>query len=816
MRDIKSEILAPVGSLESMKAVINAGCDAIYLGGNEFSARAYANNFDEEILLKVIDEAHVKGVKVYLTVNTLLKEVELRDSLYNFLYKPYINGLDAVIVQDMGVVNFIHRNFPKLHIHLSTQTTLMMAEGMNLFKNYGVNRIVTARELTINEIKKIRDNSDLEIETFVHGALCYSYSGQCLMSSMIGGRSGNRGRCAQPCRMEYGLYNNNNLLTNESNKYVLSPKDICTAELIPEMVEAGINSFKIEGRMKSPYYAALVTNFYRKHLDLYYELGKERFKERANLNNQEYIDEITKLQDIYNRGNFSKGYLFDYSGKKMMSMDRPNHTGVFVGEVLDNKKGVLKILLVKDINPQDILEIRGKEAVYEFTAGSKVHKDNTITTKYLISRGKEDFKKGDKVFRTKNNKLINDIKKEFLEADKKISVEGYFKARIGENFSFKIISKLHNTEVEVFGTIVEEALNQGISSANIHKQLNKTGKTSFCFSNIDIGLDDGAFISLKSINDIRREGIALLEEKIIKKHARGNEYNKNNLSINHNINSVNSIEKLGITVLVQSINQLNIVVNKKEVNNIYLDLDFLRMKEIKEFLLINKVEDKELYLALPRIIRPKTYKNLINNKEFLLDQNFKGYIIRNFEAIGLLKDIGSNKELIMDYNMYVYNNEAKEFFMNMNAKRLTAPVELNSKELKELEITGFDMIVYGYTPVMVSTQCVYKNTIACVKDKDEYVSNNMLVDKKGMGFLVKLNCKDCYNIIYNSRVLSLLKYASEIKALNLGSIRIDFTVEAGEDVDKILNEYIRVFKYDEKIESVIKDITFGHFKRGII
>ncbi len=242
------EILAPAGSYDGMRAAMNAGCDAVYIGGSSFGARAYADNPDTGVLLRAIDEAHIRGKKLYLTVNTLLKEDELAGQLYSFLEKYYLQGLDAVIVQDVGVLHFIHEHFPKLPIHASTQMTLTMAQGANLLKDYGVTRLVASRELSLKEIQILRENTKLEIEAFVHGALCYCYSGQCLMSSIIGGRSGNRGRCAQPCRMPYQLFLGDKKLSSDQEKYLLSPKDINMAALIPEFIEAGINSFKIEGR----------------------------------------------------------------------------------------------------------------------------------------------------------------------------------------------------------------------------------------------------------------------------------------------------------------------------------------------------------------------------------------------------------------------------------------------------------------------------------------------------------------------------------------------------------------------------------------
>ena len=274
------EILAPAGSYESMKAAVNAGADAVYIGGSRFGARAYAENLDEETMLKAIDYVHLHGCRLYMTVNTLMKEEELA-GLFEYLNPYYMQGLDAAIVQDFGVFSYLRDHFPGLHLHASTQMTITGPYGARLLKEMGASRIVTARELSLEEIREIRDQVDIEIESFVHGALCYCYSGQCLMSSLIGGRSGNRGRCAQTCRLPYEVKQGGRPLNKKEERYVLSLKDLCTLDLIPDMVEAGVYSMKIEGRMKSPRYTAGVVSVYRKYVDRYLRKGREGYRVKS-------------------------------------------------------------------------------------------------------------------------------------------------------------------------------------------------------------------------------------------------------------------------------------------------------------------------------------------------------------------------------------------------------------------------------------------------------------------------------------------------------------------------------------------------------
>ena len=307
-RKTQVEVLAPAGSLDIMKAVVAAGADAIYLGGNMFGARAFANNFNDEELICAIEYAHLFGRKVYLTVNTLLKSREIENSLIEYLIPFYEAGLDAVIVQDMGVFNLIRKHFPDMDIHASTQMTQTGVYGSRLLKELGATRIVTSREMNLQEIKQLHERLDVEIESFVHGALCYCYSGQCLLSSFNGGRSGNRGRCAQPCRMPYDVYDNGEKINNRNNSYALSPKDMCALQILPDVIESGVYSLKIEGRMKNVTYAAMVTHIYRKYVDMYLERGRKGFKVDKQ--------DIDDLSDIYNRGAFTTGYYDSVKGKK--------------------------------------------------------------------------------------------------------------------------------------------------------------------------------------------------------------------------------------------------------------------------------------------------------------------------------------------------------------------------------------------------------------------------------------------------------------------------------------------------------------------
>ncbi|MDF2485920.1 MAG: hypothetical protein K0R46_2088 [Herbinix sp.] len=819
------EILAPAGSYEGMQAAMNAGCDAVYIGGSSFGARAFANNLEEDTLLGAIDEAHIRDKKLYLTVNTLLKEKERTKELYRFLEKFYLRGLDAVIVQDIGVLHFIHENFPGLPIHASTQTTLTMAQGANLLKPYGVTRLVTARELSLNEIKVIHENTDLEIETFVHGALCYCYSGQCLMSSMIGGRSGNRGRCAQPCRMPYQFYSGKKKLSSEEEKYLLSPKDINTLAYLPEMIEAGISSFKIEGRMKRPEYAAVVSKMYRDYVDLYFEKGQEYYDDL--IRSERFQQDMRTLQDVYNRGGFSEGYGKSYHGKSMISLYRPNHSGVFVGEVAIIKGTQVSIALEEEINAQDILEIRHKEEEgYEFTVKDAHGKGEILVTnvgrRQETKSGKDRDNKekyynpglsvGDKVYRTKNNKLLTELEAEYLTKNKRLGIDGKLYARKGEPLTLTLAFR--EVSVTAYQDLVQEAVKQPMTREKIIAPIEKTGDTFYYFDSLIVDMDDNIFIPVAWLNEIRRDAITKLMEAVVDQYKRIPATIE--ASESRSSQMIRS-EEYGICVTLQTPEQLEQALKYQEIKAIYMEYDWLDAASIPE--LARKVEaaGKEFYLSLPHICRLAQYERLEKELLGIIDNKaITGFVIKNFEEIELLRSLRSSeqqKQLITNYNMYTYNIEAKNFLQELGITHYTAPVELNYQELKTLGIGDSDLIVYGYQPVMISAQCLFESTTGCRKCKEGNSGN--LVDRLGKSFFVHANCNSCYNVIYNGQALSLLKHSQEITDLRPRNIRLDFTFETDEEMQKVLTAFISEFYHKEKNMVELMDYTTGHFKRGV-
>ncbi len=810
----KIEILAPAGSYETMVAAINGGCDAVYVGGSAFGARAYANNFTEEELLKAIEFVHLHGKQLFLTVNTLLKDDELKTQLYEYLKKPYMAGLDAVIVQDVGVMHFIHTHFPDLQIHASTQMTLTMAESANLLKEYGVTRLVTSRELSLEEIKEIREKTDLEIESFVHGALCYSYSGQCLMSSMIGGRSGNRGRCAQTCRMPYELKEEGQVVSESKKPFLLSPKDICTLTIIPQLVESGIDSFKIEGRMKRPEYSAYVAHLYRKYVDLYQKLGPEGYEAYLKKHKSEFDQDITNVMDLYNRGNFSTGYYTSHNGKQMMSPERPNHNGVFIGKVEAVKKNQAVILIEKDVFSQDILEIRGKNGqAYEYTL-----KIGAVGGEKIISNFKYGltFSKGDLVYRTKNQMLLEALQEQFINKNKKIPVTMSFYADSSTPMRLTLFARGY--ECSVFGAVADVANKQPATFETVNKQLKKLNDTPFVLEDLSVTLEGDLFLPVSALNDLRREGIEKLKETITSSYARvlnPVEDGRSTTDVEQN-KKTSENDKTGLVCCVVNEEQLNVAQCHNEVTAIYYRMDQIDL--IQGFKLGKQVK-KDFYLVMPHVFRKDAYELFetqiremeSTGVEYDLS-GVKGFVVHSLEELAFANKYLKDKfSIILDYSMYTMNHESMMFYSEQGVTHYTVPLELNEKELKRLGCNNSDIIVYGHVPLMTSAQCLVKNTKGCNHKTGLYT----LKDRYDKNFIVYNYCKYCYNVIYNADPMVLLNQSEEIMKMSPANLRLDFTVESKEEMQTIIKAYVMAFFEHKEVDLLVKNFTKGHYKRGI-
>lgn len=761
MKRRKPEILAPAGSFDIMKQAFQAGADAVYLGGPFFGARAFASNLTESELLYAIEYAQLHQKKLYLTVNTLLKNDEI-DRLFSYLRKPYEAGLDAVIVQDLGVAFVLRQQFPKLELHASTQMSIMTSYGAAYLREMGVTRIVPARELSIAELQELKRRSQMELEVFVHGALCYSYSGLCLFSSMVGGRSGNRGRCAQPCRQWYSC-------SNGKEGYCLSPSDLCALRQIPELVQAGVDSFKIEGRMKQAEYVVSAVRAYRQAVDSFlmgipYEA--EAWKE--------------KLADIYNRGNFTDGYFHRHNGIEMMAMERNHHNGVAIGTVTAVQGGELEIRLQRSLHRGDVLEVRTKKGcIIELTSGVDGQKEQKVRL-----RGKQlrDIRIGDMVFRTKNPTICQAFLKECEDGLKeKIHISVILK----KDFPAMIEMVCGKQRVTVSGGIVVGAKNQPLQAEELRNKLKKTGEFPFVVSEISLEMDEDCFCSMKEFNQLRRQAMEELELLCRKRHARlkagqPEAYfaeNRQKESV-----AVQGEKAVLWVAAVSTPEQLQAALDCKTIDRIDLDADYFSEKELAAALEEIRKEKLQGYICLPSIFR----KDMEAELEAICKLGADGYVLRTLDELGFAVAKAIQQPLVCDGGVYAYNSAAASQLMQIPGVHLVLPAELSKEELQELTNQNPDVLwewkLYGKQTVMLTTQCLRKNTDICRKNQPDLTLVNAFQDR----YRIHTVCRFCYNKIYQAKPVNLIPEQSELMSVCV--YRLTFTDEDAQETLRILRD----------------------------
>lgn len=757
-----TELLAPAGSYDSLKAAVGAGADAVYLGGARFGARAYADNFGEKELCEAIGYAHLHGCDLYLTVNTLLKDRELEE-LGVYLRPYYESGLDGVIVQDFGVLSYIREYFPDLPIHASTQMTILGPGGAAFLKEQGAARIVTARELSLEEIREIGALVDIEIESFIHGALCYCYSGQCLLSSMLGGRSGNRGRCAQPCRLPYQVKAEGSVKSRQEEAYLLSPKDMCTIELLPEILEAGVCSLKIEGRMKRPEYTAGVVAIYRKYLDYYLEHGKEGYQVSG--------EDLGKLRCLYNRGGFSRGYYQVRNGRELMSLTRPGH---FEGSSQKGKQGSQK-------NRQ---ELREKQAYEE---------------------------------------LLTELRRQYLDTEKKEKIKGSF--RISTEFSTEFMVTCRGTDITVLGEPAQVPKNQPMEPEAILRPLRKTGDTPFIFEELRLEGEQKVFLPVRQLNSMRREALNKLEAELRTKGRREKpekllelmEAEKSPLPICSDTESghMGKIQKkrnaYAIHVQLERLDALSAVLEVPEVTRVSLFASQADFAGLKVYADACHKAGKSWGLVLPAIFRTDERHYFEKRLEQLKSSGLDFLVVKNLEELAFLKESDWNLPAILDHNLYTFNQRARSFWREQGILMDTLPLELNEKELRVRGCEDSEMVVYGYLPLMVTANCLHKTLGSCRKQQEIF----RLSDRYKKEFPVVNECRWCYNVIYNCEPLSLLGNAREVGRISPKSLRLSFILEERHQIQRILRQYVEVFCHNKEAGTMEGAFTRGHLKRGV-
>ena len=814
------ELLSPVGDFECLKAAVQNGANSVYFGADIFSARAFATNFDDEALEKVIEYAKIRGVKTNLTLNTLIKNNELESAL-NLAKKAYKFGIDAIIVQDLGLAMKLIKTFPDLPIHASTQMTVHNLNGALKLQDLGFKRIVLSRELSVNDIDFICKNTDVEIETFIHGALCISYSGQCLFSSMIGGRSGNRGKCAGPCRLPFELLENDKKI---NSGYLLSTRDLCGLDYIPKLIESGVKCFKIEGRMKNPEYVATVTRIYRKYIDLAYS-------------NEEYIideNDRKELLQVFNRGMSSSGHLSNSGNKDLVYKEKPNNMGLYLGKIqkYNEKKGLITIKLNEPIKIGDTISVDYEQGSYTVSELMNCNNKNITETNVgdtvIIGRMKGNIKLGNNVYKMSSKELSDLAKSSYSKEYRKVALNCNISIKEGKPI---VVSVSSTSNIELYkdlfinyvsDLIPLEAKNRPLSEETIISQFSKTASTPFEFKHFNIDLDDGLFIpKLSLLNDLRRKVLALVEDYALQKIKR-NDSIENNLISDHqygdikdSLNSNANSKTFDISLLL---NILNIDYDysklSDKIKNVYIPLKYFTNRNFADILHI--LDSKfNIYIYMPTIIK-SNYKNLLlSNIESTL-QNYKiqGFVISNICNFKLLeslsKEFNKNFEIITNYTFNVYNNYTISELKELGAIRYTISPELDKTTINSLSnCTSLDneLIVYGKTPVLNMNYCLLGETDKCYptcKQKCNSKNSYLLKDRLNMTFQISPDNIQTVTTIYNSKITSISP-----SDFNINFARIDIL---NENIDEINNIVLKV-KNGERLEG--KNYTNGNLNREI-
>lgn len=811
----KVELLAPAGDFNCLKAAVQNGANSVYFGISKFNARAFATNFSIEEMKEIIKYCKLRNVKTNLTLNTLIRNSEFEDavSLANEAYKA---GIDAIIVQDLGLATFLIKNFPELAVHASTQMSIHNLEGALQAEKLGFKRVVLAREICANEIEYICNNTNVEIETFIHGALCISYSGQCLFSSAIGGRSGNRGRCAGPCRLPYSLVfkdNKSGIEKVHDKGYLLSPKDLCGINYIPKLIKAGVKCFKVEGRMKSPEYVAIVTRIYRKYIDL-------------ALSGEKYIvdpEDIHNLQQVYNRGGFSEGHLNSKANKNLIYKEKPNNMGLYLGNIssYNPNKGHITLTSKEEISIGDSIGVEKERTKYNISElmikNSNVknaEKGKLIT----IGRMKGNISVGDKVYKLTCKELFANAKNSYENKENiKIPLICNIVVKKNTPISINIFSSQNDVpdlykkiNISVVSDIIPiEALKTPISVERIIKQISKTNNTPYSFEKITVQLDDGLYVpSISTLNELRRKALEKLEYEISQKFLRQSTFNfKNNLIA---VNKENTNFDVSLFLRVLNTDYDYTKLDKQNIKNIYLSLKLFLDKKytnIIEYLSNNY----NVYIYMPTIIKDN-YKNIITNSfdDIIEKYNIKGFVISNLADFKYLEKYKNDYDFVGNYSLNIFNNYSVEKYSDLGLNTVTLSRELNKEAIQEIinnTNAKIELIVYGNLPIMATNYCFLGQTNNCYPEcGTNCVKNNTyyLQDRLGYKFRIIPDNLQTVSLICNSKTLSI-----STKDLYINSARIDILDENIDTINSIVEHTIK----REKLEG--KDFTNGNFNREV-
>ena len=756
------ELLSPVGDFDCLKAAVQNGANAVYFGGQLFNARYSAKNFDKDGIRDAVNYAKSRNVKINFTLNILLKNNEFDDAIDVVKY-IYELGVDAVIVDDLGFAKYIIDNFPGMEVHGSTQMTIHNLDGAIALKNLGYSRVVLARESTLSDIDYICRNANIDIEAFVHGALCISYSGQCLFSSAIGGRSGNRGRCAQPCRMYYNMLETSDNVSykNIGKGFLISPRDLCGLDFIPDLIKAGVKSFKLEGRMKTPEYVAIVTRIYRKYIDL-------------ALSDNEYVVDKNDLHDLmlaFNRGGFSKGCLGGDDNHDYVFEEKPSNQGLYIGNISNiyKKNGLISLKTNEPLDIGDTFLVQQEDHKYTISEilknGSHV-KSAAIGDLVTIGRVKGKLELGDKVFKINSSVISKEIKEFNSHEHVKIPLVANFKALIGKPIELEVAS-LDEPGNTYFGLSASasseiqpiEAISNPISKERLIEQLNKTTDTNFEFKQINIEMDDNLYIpKISSINALRRDALNGLYQKGIDNFTRilPSKLPSIELVHQHVFPSIRTY-----SVLLNSINNSMDYSSLKNVDRVYIPLKFFIKKEF-ESKLLEISQFTNCYIDIPTIVRDNFRNVFYNNFDEKVNKfNIKGIVISNLSGIEFMMKYVGKLNIVSKYTLNIYNNHTIDELKKVGVNRVTVSPELDSEAIIDLcdnSSLPTEFLVYGKLPVMHIQYCPLGKSNKCYPTcsmKCKTSNRFYLEDKLGYKFEFVPDNMQTITKIYNSKINSI-------------------------------------------------------------
>lgn len=789
------ELLAPVGNFDSLKAAVQNGADAVYFGSSSFNARAFAGNFSTENLQEAILYAKLRGVQTHLTLNTLIKDNELEEA-FNLVKQAYEFGIDAVIVQDLGLADLLIKSFPDLPVHSSTQMSIHNLEGVLKLQEIGFSRVVLSRELSLRDIEYICKHSSIEIETFIHGALCISYSGQCLFSSLVGGRSGNRGKCAQSCRLPYELLEDNKKL---DSGYLLSTRDLCSLQFLPDLILAGVKSFKIEGRMKSSEYVAVVTKIYRKYLDLAMECVDSGHLQDYHV---EPEDEKMLLQ-VFNRGNFSNGHLDDKPNKELVFKEKPNNMGIYLGIVqnYNSTKGHITLKLKDSINIGDTIALQRETGTYtisEILKNNQNIKDPKVDDIVTIGRMKGNIQSGDKIYKISSKVLSMSARESFSKENKKVYLDAKISIKKGKPISIKVTPSFQlpkaynkmNIKCELADAIPMVAKNQPLIAENVFLQLTKTHNTPYQFKHIQIDLDDNLFLQKNVLNELRRTALQKVEEFAVNNITRKSKSLQ--IPYTNRTKGMKKVSNPKISVLLNTLNTEYVYQNlDKSIDSVYIPLKYFTTNSY-ENIIKTLTDNFNVYIYIPTIVKVN-YRNLLVSKIHQTLEKFpiKGFVIANLGNLEILESANLDLEkydLVGNYTLNIFNTKTISKLRALGLSKITNSPELDKATLLNLcscSVLPQELIVYGKLPLMNIRYCLLGNTNQCYPEcKSRCTSNHTyyLKDRLQMKFRVLPDNIQTVTTIFNSKILSIL-----YDDFSVDSVRVDILDETIDEINNVVN-----------------------------